>query len=196
MNRLDVDYEWRVWFGRNPVRRIWKRRLAEEVVRQLGSYGGPLLDIGCGSSPQVCKFHNVVGMDISVGKLGFVGGKTGGKFVGGSSDTLPFKSRIFDRIVVSEVIEHLSDPDLLERESFRCLKPGGRIVIATPDSHSLVWRSVEWLDKKIQKNGHCSDHTSKFDLPSLRYLFPTSKWEFIGKRRLFGSDLVVSYKKR
>ena len=52
----------------------------------------------------------------------------------------PFEDRLFDYIFSEHLIEHVSleDGEFFLRECLRCVKPGGRIRIATPDLRRLV----------------------------------------------------------
>src|SRR3989344_4267979 len=49
---------------------------------------------------------------------------------------LPFADNSFDLIWASEVIEHLDDPAKTVAEFRRVLKPGGEMIITTPNSYS------------------------------------------------------------
>jgi len=48
-------------------------------------------------------------------------------------EPLPFKDDTFDLITCSEVIEHLENYRQIIRETYRALKPGGVVIITTPN---------------------------------------------------------------
>ena len=50
----------------------------------------------------------------------------------GDATQLPFNDGSFDRIIASEVLEHIHDDDCALQELFRVLKPGGKIAITIP----------------------------------------------------------------
>ncbi|HMK29817.1 MAG TPA: methyltransferase domain-containing protein [Terriglobales bacterium] len=53
---------------------------------------------------------------------------------------LPCASESFDVIVAAEVIEHLENPRSVSRELFRLLRPGGSLILTTPNNES--WRAL------------------------------------------------------
>lgn len=92
-----------------------------------------LLDLGCGNGTQTLRFSTkvgttkVVGLDIQTFKTPFW--ITRGNIDAG----LPFKSDSFDIVTSYHVIEHVSNTDLFVKEVYRCLKPEGYAVVATPN---------------------------------------------------------------
>lgn len=60
----------------------------------------------------------------------------------GSATALPWDAGRFDVVISSECIEHTPDPALAVREMVRVLKPGGVLLVTTPN---LVWRWSVWL---------------------------------------------------
>ena len=53
---------------------------------------------------------------------------------------MPFKKNFFDRIIMSHVLEHISNPEKFIEEAMEKLKKGGVFSIALPTDPSLLWR--------------------------------------------------------
>lgn len=70
--------------------------------------------------------------------------------------------RQFDAITASEIIEHLENPRHFLRQCFALLKPGGKLILSTPNVDSAVARAVlvrkgafRWFgDRDYQFDGH------------------------------------------
>lgn len=54
----------------------------------------------------------------------------------GEGERLPFSDETFDFLNLSEVIEHVEDPDMLLQEMYRVLKSGGKVYISVPNRYS------------------------------------------------------------
>ncbi|MBC7429278.1 MAG: class I SAM-dependent methyltransferase [Bacteriovorax sp.] len=74
---------------------------------------------------------------------------------------LPFEDNAFDVIVCMDVIEHLENPQVVLKEMYRVLKPGGRFLFHVPVTDLFL--SLDWFyqkimpksfDKKMQDAGH------------------------------------------
>ena len=96
-----------------------------------------MLDVGCGEDgalfPMVQdRFRELYGLDrydIAVPS----GGRVIAKKCDLDREPFPFKDSFFDRVACADVIEHVRDPLLLMTECFRVLKPGGGVVVTTPN---------------------------------------------------------------
>ena len=77
---------------------------------------------------------------------------------------LPFSDAAFDLITCIEGIEHTQSPFLLTREFSRLLRPGGRLIVTTPNIHNLRSRikfllrgTLYWFDpREVLGIGHIS----------------------------------------
>lgn len=58
------------------------------------------------------------------------------------NEKLPYPDNFFDAVVCIDGIEHLENPFSFIRESFRILRPGGSIILSTPNVNSMRsrWR--------------------------------------------------------
>jgi SAM-dependent methyltransferase len=55
------------------------------------------------------------------------------RFLRASGEALPFPDKSFDAVLLNEVLEHVSDEEKTLRGVFRVLRPGGHIVIMSPN---------------------------------------------------------------
>lgn len=53
------------------------------------------------------------------------------------NEPIPGYDNYFDVVICSEVIEHLENPRFTVRELFRLCRPGGHVVVTTPNNESL-----------------------------------------------------------
>lgn len=145
------------------------------------------LDIGCGSgyllNQTVCK--RGVGTDISdlMVKTAKKNCKNNEKkfIVQSDAENLPFKNRSFNKIVSTEVIEHILSPTALLKEIERIARNDAVIVITIPNEgrinwvkniifslgiHKLLFRKEYRLSKKMEDEWHL--HT--FDIKKFKGL--------------------------
>jgi ubiquinone/menaquinone biosynthesis C-methylase UbiE len=66
------------------------------------------------------------------------------------AESLPFAENTFDKVLFSEVIEHIPDDMAALRELYRVVKPGGEVCLSTPNArYPFCWdpinRTLEWL---------------------------------------------------
>ena len=99
--------------------------------------GKQVLDAGCGtgwfSKGAADRGAVVTSMDLGEKLLAEVKKKCDSNRVVGSILEMPFPDNHFDIVVSSEVIEHTPNPEQAVKEIFRVLKPGGTMVLSTPN---------------------------------------------------------------
>ena len=118
------------------------RRQARMLTAVLRTVPGPavIVDIGCGDglatkvAAQLNPGHQFVGIDWSADALRQAQARGLALIRAGVEGSgLPLVSASADVVIMSEVIEHLIDTDSALDEAFRILKPGGSLLLSTPN---------------------------------------------------------------
>lgn len=97
-----------------------------------------LLDAGCGTGGLLKKLKTVfprwklMGADFSPMACELAAERTGLEIVEGSILKLPFPDNEFDAVVSCDVVCQVSSPATAIQEFYRCLRPGGRLVLTMP----------------------------------------------------------------
>jgi SAM-dependent methyltransferase len=118
---------------------VWRsgqdRRL-NQIRQHVELQGRHILDIGCGLGMYVEKFHHysdhVYGVDVDPEKVAQASARLP-NISEAPAEHLPFDDESFDVILLNEVIEHVDDDEVSIQEAYRCLRPGGHIVIYAPN---------------------------------------------------------------
>lgn len=165
----------------HPVQKFWHQKKFQNVaihlppsarVLDLGCGPGSFLDVAAENRPDI---HGV-GIDIASRQIEFARQNVENRHAGrieflqlrGGEDALPFEDASFDVVTSIEVIEHIH-PFLAMRmlaEARRILKPGGKLVVTTPNYRSL-WPLIEWMLEKLSPVKYHEQHINKYTPNSL-----------------------------
>jgi 2-polyprenyl-3-methyl-5-hydroxy-6-metoxy-1,4-benzoquinol methylase len=143
-HHLDVAEHWLALLGRILMLTPWLRRkltMGLDVFLIPYQPDGRLLDIGCGNGVYLALMKQlgweVMGIEMDA-KAAAIAQSHFGFFVHvGTVNDAPFDERSFDVVTMSHVLEHVRDPIKFLQTAARFLKPGGRIIIVTPNAQSL-----------------------------------------------------------
>ncbi len=126
---------------------------------------GHLLDLGCGNGWYALRLKEkwgysgeITGVDVSPFQINVFKNEiekrklTNIKVYCANSEVLPFPDSYFDKIVLTEVLEHVMSPTNTIREISRVLKPGGTLYLSTPSGPICkFWKIVVWPVQKIKR---------------------------------------------
>jgi ubiquinone/menaquinone biosynthesis C-methylase UbiE len=118
---------------------------------------GRLLDIGGGTGRVASVLRDLVDevivSDISMGMLKQVTPSTLSP-VCGYSESLPFPSDSFERVIMVDALHHVVDQVSTAREMFRILKPGGLLIIEEPDIRTFGVKLIALAEKLLLMRSH------------------------------------------
>lgn len=110
------------------------------VLRQLPPAPARVLDLGSGEGALASRLtqlgYHVIACDLNPVKTG-----TFGALRLTLDGEWPVRPGVFDIVLLVEVIEHVDDPAGVVRRAVRTLRPGGTIVVTTPNIENFLSRA-------------------------------------------------------
>jgi dolichol-phosphate mannosyltransferase len=182
------DYDHRAYDSPHFLQRYWQRK-RHEIIMGWHRSGGRALDIGCGSSRILESVPGMVGLDVSIQKLRFMG-RRGCIVLRGSVYSLPFPDGAFDEVIFSQVIEHIPPKPQIMDEIRRVMKPGGRLIIGTPDYDRMFWVILEEFYNGLKPEAYAHEHIAHYTLGSMRRLLADNGFRHLRSRYVGGGELV------
>ena len=131
----------------------------KDAMREVASLpvNGRLLDIGGGTGRVAAAIRefvdDIVIADVSFGMLAH-SPRTDFRPVCGASESLPFSSDSFDRVIMVDALHHVIDHADTANEMFRVLKPGGVLVIEEPDIRTFGVKMIAVAEKLLLMRSH------------------------------------------
>jgi dolichol-phosphate mannosyltransferase len=188
-----ADYDERAFYSKVPLQRYWQRR-RHQIITNFARGGGRILDIGCGSSVILQSLNNAIGLDVQQNKLRYMR-RYDLPLVRASITALPFADASFDCIVCSQVIEHIPADPAIFTEFVRALRPGGLLVLGTPDYATIGWRVIEPLYGFFAPGGYKDEHITHYRRSTLTQLARQHGFELIDHAYVLRSELVLALRK-
>ncbi|MFG1818527.1 class I SAM-dependent methyltransferase [Kribbella sp. NPDC049174] len=137
-----------------------------EDVRRIAEFipSGRVLEVGCGYGYFLqCALdagYDAYGIDLSPAAVKWAAERHPGRVFCGLLEEVPeIQEQQYDVIFGSHLIEHLTEPGAFLETASRLLRPGGLIVMVTPNIKSLLSRvsGSRWVSFKIP------EHVSYYD---------------------------------
>ena len=194
-NGIDsADYDMRAFNSRIALQRVWQRRRHAATYELVEPFvGRDVLNIGAGSGRLSLDLPGSVAVDIVHAKLRYMRRYATNHLVTASVFNLPFADAQFDCVVCCEVVEHVPrDPSPIA-ELIRTLRPGGRLVLSTPDYGTPVWPTIEKLYAAAQPKGYADEHITHYTEESLIAEVAKYGLRCVQLNKVFNSILVGAF---
>jgi len=189
-----ADYDFRAHDSAIWLQRYWQRS-RHRYITELIDGQGAVLDVGCGSSKIIGALpRGSVALDILVNKLRFAR-RFNVPRVRGSGFTLPFADESFPCVLCSQVIEHVPMVPSMIDELCRVLKPGGRLVLGTPDYDRWEWVWIEKAYGLAAPGGYADEHISHYTREGLLADFARRGYTHEATRYIMRGELILAFRK-
>lgn len=173
-------------FRAGALQELYLARRVAFAHSAAASFAAPRwLDLGCGDgviTAQLGDFAGeVVGVDISdrnITEAQRLRPRPNVHYVRAAvEDTAAYANGgLFDAVSAFEILEHVYDPAAFLRDAATLLKPGGVLVLSTPNAASLTRRLKRTLRPLVTRMGYTDadalieEHHREYTLPDLRHL--------------------------
>lgn len=157
-----------------------------------------VLDFGCGlgygTDILAGKAESVTGVDVSEETINSINSNMVNAVfkkinILNENNNLPFESEYFDGITFFQVIEHLDNPERHIEEFRRILKPGGLLLITTPNGNKRLFPYQKPWNHHHVKEYSISELTSmlkdKFPYVDVKGIFLARKYNRKENKRVF-----------
>lgn len=154
---------------------------------------GKLLDVGCGAGRLLNRMKkrgwDVEGVDFDAQAASLATKRYGVKTHVGDLSQCQLPSNSFDAITLSQTIEHLYDPNATLLECLRILKPGGLLVMTTPNPLSIGTTefSASWRGWEAPRHLHL------FPVETLKHLTEQSGFQ-VTEASTYSAGAAVVYR--
>jgi len=189
-----ADYDYRAHDSVIPLQRYWQRSRYRYILELIHGEGA-VLDVGCGSSHIIGALpRGSVALDVLVNKLRFAR-RFDVSRVRASGFALPFPDESFPCVLCSQVIEHVPMVPSMIDELCRVLKPGGRLVLGTPDYDQWQWVWIEKAYGLAAPGGYADEHISHYTRKGLLEDFARRGYAHEATRYILRGELILAFRK-
>lgn len=174
--------------AKNPLQKLWHTHKLTQVVKLLPKESQRVLDVGCSSgvltariAQALPKSARITGLDSYRAAIIFARRKYPHlNFVVADAHKLPFKNKVFDLVICTETLEHLTDPKKALGEIKRVLIKNGQAIISM-DSGSFLFKIIWFFWTKTKGQVWQGAHLHEFNTQILEDLIKNAGFKITKK---------------
>lgn len=146
-------------FLRKEIDPGFARRANYILTHLAGKRGVKILEVGCGRGFYEAAVNTIypksliIGMDLNTRYLEVAKRAVRAKnvtFIRGDATKIPFPEKEFDRVICTEVLEHIGDDQKVIAELYRVLKPSGQVLISVPHkNYPFFWDPLNFILERL-----------------------------------------------
>ena len=182
----DRSFQPRAWRDPSDAAYAGISLIERSIARLAPELSGELLDVGCGRQPYADYFkhvHRMRACDFNAAR--------GNVDFACPADQIPLPDASLDSILCTEVLEHVPDPPAVWREFARVLKPGGKVLLATP----MSWPSHEEPYDFYRHTGFGLRHMAEAAGFDMLKLYPRGgSWAFLDQAILHSMPQYLRFR--
>jgi 2-polyprenyl-3-methyl-5-hydroxy-6-metoxy-1,4-benzoquinol methylase len=152
------------------------------------------LDYACGPGTLIGRYSHAdsIGVDIAEQQIEYakIQYEDKGLFVNMKDFSFDNYEEYFDVVTVLGLIEFLSDSEILElvKKIHKSLRPGGELILTTPNFNSLIYPLSEILGI-VNWSG---EHINKFNKKKIKKVFGVTPFEIVGIKKILNIGMFFS----
>lgn len=133
------------------IRFVERRRTSAVLAALQPRPSDHILEVGCGAGNllRAIPCGRLYGIDLSEGLLAIaarrIAGRPGGVTLA-NAECLPFRDGTFDKVLITEVLEHVQSPERVVEEMLRVGKPEARFVFSWPNE-AVIEGGKRWFKR-------------------------------------------------
>ena len=163
--KLDAKYNTHLYTGFLGYAMRYSHRQLEKFNRK--KKYSKVLEIGAGSAPHIDylkhDYDEYFIAETSSSALEFYNKIKNVKAYSYDGTNLPFDNNFFDRIIISQCLEHVNEPENFLFEMMSKLKEGGILSISLPTDPGLLWRLGRLLIKHFIVKKTCNISKEEYE---------------------------------
>ncbi len=127
---------------KHSPRRLFRESIADYAIRDsvlahASALRGRVLDLGSGDRRYQPYFNGSVNRWVALDWPAVGDARFGAADVHGDATSVPFAAESFDAVLCTQVLEHVPEPQRIFAETWRVLRPGGRLLLTAPQYNAL-----------------------------------------------------------